>query len=111
MCQVMTMAPAASLLKKARAGLAGLCLGVLLMVQAMAAAPALHELVHSDSANPAHQCVVTLFVHGQVHCSSVAVEVSQFVPCFSCRQERPGVVFISADVQLLSCRGPPALLV
>ena len=106
----MTLAPP-SILKKARQGVAALSLGVFLMVQAMAAVPALHNLVHSDSSNPSHQCAATLFVHGQVHYSNVSVEVTRSVPCLPGRQWKPNVIFVSADVQLLPCRGPPALLV
>jgi hypothetical protein len=52
-----------------------------------------------------------LFVHGQVHYSNVSVEVTRSVPCLPGRQWKPNVIFVSADVQLLPCRGPPALLV
>ncbi|HUD45188.1 MAG TPA: hypothetical protein VMR33_00075 [Candidatus Baltobacteraceae bacterium] len=95
--------------KEARQGVAALCLFLFLALQAMAAVPALHALIHSDSSDPSHQCAVTLFLHGQVHASSAAVEVAGGPPVFAARPLFGTVVFVSSDVRLLPSRGPPAL--
>jgi hypothetical protein len=95
--------------KEARQGLAALCLSLILAVQAMAAVPALHALVHDDSSNPSHRCVVTMFLHGQVHASSAAVDVARSAPAFADEPFFAAVVLISADVRFLPCRGSPSL--
>ena len=46
--------------------LAVLLLGLVLLLNAMAAVPALHELIHKDADEAGHQCAVTLFAHGHV---------------------------------------------
>src|SRR5271155_1595107 len=43
-----------------------LIIGMILLIDLMAASPALHELIHFDAGQPDHHCTVTLFAHGQV---------------------------------------------
>ena len=43
-----------------------LLIGVILLIDLMAASPALHELIHVDAGQPDHHCTVTLFAHGQI---------------------------------------------
>jgi len=43
-----------------------LLMALLLILNVMAAVPALHELVHRDADQADHQCAVTLFAHGNV---------------------------------------------
>jgi hypothetical protein len=95
--------------KEARQGAAALCLFIFLAVQAMAAVPALHALVHRDSSDPSHHCVVTMFLHGQVHASNAAVDAAPSAPAFADEPLFAAAVFVSADVRLLPCRGPPFL--
>ena len=52
--------------------------GLVLLLNALAASPSLHELLHADAGSPQHQCAVTLFAHGQV--DSATVEISTVVP-------------------------------
>jgi hypothetical protein len=56
-----------------QAVIASLLAGLVLLLDAMAACPALHELIHHDAGVPEHQCVVTLFAHGQVDAATVTV--------------------------------------
>jgi len=94
--------------RKKRQGVSALLLGLFLSLQAMSAFPALHSLVHPDSADPSHECAVTLLSHGKVDVSTAAAPVL-FAPArviFS--QLRPSVIFVSADIRLLPSRGPPA---
>jgi hypothetical protein len=95
--------------KEARQGAAAVCLFIFLAVQAMATVPALHALVHPNSTDPSHQCAVTLFLHGQVHASSPAVDAARSAPAFSSEPLFAAAVFASADVRLLPCRGPPSV--
>lgn len=95
--------------KRAKRGLAALGLGVFLLLQAMVTFPGLHELFHHDASEPDHQCAVTLFVHGQVHCADVAVPLLRPEPLPVFIQSLREAVFVSADVRLLPVRGPPSL--
>jgi hypothetical protein len=95
--------------KEARQGAAAVCLLIFLAVQAMAAVPALHALVHSNSSEASHQCAVTLILHGQVHAASATVDAVRSAPEFSTEPLSGNAVFVSADVRLLACRGPPSL--
>ena len=58
--------------------LAALLVGLVLLLNAMAVVPALHELIHKDADEHGHQCAVTLFAHGQV--DSPVAEVAAIVP-------------------------------
>ena len=56
-----------------RAFIAALLMAMVVLLDAMVASPALHELTHKDAGQAAHQCVVTLFAHGQVDAAPVDV--------------------------------------
>jgi hypothetical protein len=51
---------------------------IVLLLNLLAAAPSLHELLHHDADEPGHQCAVTMFAHGQV--DSPVVEVAAIIP-------------------------------
>ncbi|MGA2605161.1 MAG: hypothetical protein ABSG14_13115 [Verrucomicrobiia bacterium] len=84
-------------------------IGLILLIDLMAASPALHELIHFDAGQPDHHCTVTLFAHGQIDsavCEIVVPTVSiQWIdPC-------PPVTlsFVAPLVVLLPPgRAPPA---
>ena len=46
--------------------------GAVLLLNALAASPELHELVHADAGQTAHQCATTMFAHGQVDAAGVS---------------------------------------
>jgi hypothetical protein len=56
--------------------IASLLTGLVLLLNAMAACPSLHELIHKDADTTGHQCAVTLFSHGQVDSATVDVAVA-----------------------------------
>jgi hypothetical protein len=56
-----------------QAATAWLLIGLVLLLNAMASSPALHEWFHADAGQAEHQCAVTLFAHGQVDSSTVDV--------------------------------------
>jgi hypothetical protein len=78
------IAPRARKNQPLRSALAFFLIGHLLLISAMAACPALHELVHSDAQAQGHECAVTLFASGScadsgpVHAAPgfVALEIS-----------------------------------
>lgn len=92
-----------------QAVIASLLTGLVLLLNAMAASPALHEWVHADAGKAEHQCVVTLFAHGQVDSASGAVSVvaaRAWIPTV------PSIeisAFSPAIEDLPSERGPPLL--
>jgi hypothetical protein len=59
-----------------KAVIASLLAGLVLLLDAMAANPGLHELIHKDANQADHQCAVTMFAHGQVDSVSVDVPVA-----------------------------------
>jgi hypothetical protein len=61
-----------------QAVIASLLVGLVLLLDAMAACPSLHELIHHDANQTGHQCAVTMFAHGKV--DSVSVEVAAAPP-------------------------------
>jgi hypothetical protein len=109
-CIVTSVMPpsATKVLRAAKSGAGAFCLGAFLLVQFMAAVPDFHAWVHHDAGNPNHECAVTLFLHGQVHGSSTAVEASPCPAVLVSHAAARGVDFVSIDVRLLPGRGPPA---
>jgi hypothetical protein len=91
-----------------RQGASALLLCLFLSLQALAAFPALHALVHPDSSDPDHECAVTLFSHGQVDASSIAAPVFLGPVRLIFNPSLPRIIFVSADIRLLPSRGPPA---
>jgi hypothetical protein len=92
-----------------KAALASLLVGMIVFLDAMAACPALHELIHHDADKPGHECAVTMFAHGKL--VSAAVDVPLSVPTVSIETE-PRVefsVFSTAIENLPQGRAPPAL--
>ena len=90
--------------------IASLLVCLVLLLDAMAASPALHELIHSDATRADHQCAVTVFAHGQV--DSAIVDVVAVVPVAPAEfLPTRYVSIISASVDTLPPgRAPPASL-
>jgi hypothetical protein len=90
--------------------IAGLLLGMFLIVLVMAHSWALHHSVCAEAASPGHKCAVTLLTGGQVHISSGTVTVTTTpVLTLACVQPEPPFVTV-AHYSLLPSRGPPAFL-
>ena len=90
-----------------QAVIASLLTGLVLLLNAMAASPSLHELIHADAGKADHECAATLFAHGQVDAASVAVPM---VASLALIQTVPSVeisVFHPAIEQLPAGRAPP----
>jgi hypothetical protein len=70
--------------RTARTVLAILLILQLLSLLALAASPTLHHVLHPDSNNPDHECLVTLFAKGQLSeaaMTPVVILVAAFVMC------------------------------
>ncbi len=91
-----------------KAVLASLLIGLVLLLDAMAASPALHEMIHKDARSADHDCAVTMFAHGKV--DSATVEIATATPTVSI-ETTPVFVFSSfapAIENLPAGRAPPA---
>jgi len=88
---------------------AALLIGLVLLLNAMAACPTLHELIHKDAGKADHECGVTMFAHGKVDSATVDVPViAAGVPI----ETAPHVefsVFSTAIENLPLGRAPPVL--
>lgn len=92
-----------------KTALASLLVGMIVFLDAMAACPALHELIHHDAGKPGHQCAVTMFAHGKV--ASATVDVPLAVPTVAIVTEPrfEFSVFSTSIENLPQGRAPPAL--
>jgi hypothetical protein len=89
--------------------LAVLLIGLVLLLNAMAASPALHELIHKDAEGPTHSCAATLFAHG--HVESAVCDVPVVLPTIFVKTT-PIVVFSffsPAIENLPPGRAPPSV--
>jgi hypothetical protein len=94
-----------------KSALAAWLVGMILLLDAMAACPALHELIHKDADEADHHCAVTMFAQGKI--DSVACEVPVVTPTVRV-ETAPAANFIvfSAPVENLPHgRAPPLLCV
>jgi hypothetical protein len=90
-----------------KALVASLLVALVLLLDAMAACPALHELIHKDANEPEHQCAVTLFAHGQIDLVNVDVVVAAPQIFVSVVPQVEISVFAPAIENLPAGRAPP----
>jgi hypothetical protein len=90
-----------------RPSIGALLAGLVLLLNAMAELPALHEFFHADAGQSGHQCAVTLFAHGQIDAADAAVAV--VVPSIATEflSQSPVSVFSIAAETLPPGRAPP----
>jgi len=95
---------------RGKAIIASLLVVLVLLLDAMAACPTVHELIHHDAGQAEHQCAVTLFAHGKV--DAATVEVAAMTPAVAIETTAQFVfsVFTPAIENLPAGRGPPAAL-
>jgi len=88
--------------------LAALLIGLVLWLNAVAASPALHRMIHHDANKADHQCAVTLFAHGQVESAATVIPV--VLPVTFAETSRPvGSLLSGSTIELLPPgRAPPA---
>jgi len=85
-----------------------LLVAVVLLLNALLASPALHELIHKDAGHADHECAITLFAHGQV--DSASGEVPAAAPTVWI-ETASSIIFSvpgTAIQNLPPGRGPPA---
>ena len=90
--------------------MSGLLVALVLLVNALAACPDLHALIHHDADAPGHACAVTMFAHGQVDSpvveagGSIPMPPAEFLPL------NPVAAFNALIEKLPPGRGPPVSL-
>jgi hypothetical protein len=99
--------PARQFLRRSQVFIASLLSGIVLLVNAMAACPSLHELLHADAGQVGHQCAVTMFTHGQVDSTSFDVPVVAPLPVIQTVSFAYSSVFCPAIQYLPAGRAPP----
>jgi hypothetical protein len=96
--------------RSGKAFIALLLVGMVLLLDAMAACPALHELIHKDADKPGHECAVTMFAHGKVETATVEVPAAiATVPV----EATPQIHFPFASTAIENLpqgRAPPAVI-
>ena len=94
-------------MKRSRTPLGVLLILLVLLLNALAAAPAVHELIHKDASQANHSCVITLFAHGQIDSASGDVPVAMPTAGIA---TTPSIIFsvLSTAIENLpSGRAPP----
>jgi len=94
--------------RNSRRAWAVVCLALFLTVQIFAASGPLHQVIHPDAHSPQHQCVFTLFAHGQLDAAGAFPPLMAFVAvlCFLL-PTLPSAVRSSFDYRLSPSRAPP----
>ena len=80
---------------------------LVLVLNAMAACPALHELIHKDADSDEHHCAVTLFAHGQVDSAMADVSVATPPAFIEAAPQILFSIFAPAIENLPAGRAPP----
>lgn len=89
--------------------LTALLIGIVLLLDAMAVCPALHEMIHHDAGKADHDCAVTMFTQGKA--SSVTCEIIIPLPPISIGTTRYFNIsaFSPAIENLPPGRAPPSV--
>jgi len=87
--------------------IASLLIVLVLLLNAMAACPDLHELIHHDAGAPEHECAVTLFAHGHVDAVAIEVPVIATTVLFATTPPVSFFIFAPAIENLPAGRAPP----
>lgn len=88
--------------------LAGLLVGIILLIDAMAACPALHEMLHKDADSPNHHCAVTMLAHGKVSAAHCEIVIPPPTVVVEAERHFTFSIFSPAIENLPHGRAPPA---
>ncbi|HXR47921.1 MAG TPA: hypothetical protein VN784_10835 [Candidatus Limnocylindrales bacterium] len=89
--------------------LAALLVGVVLLLDAMAACPALHEMIHHDAGKEDHDCAVTMLALGKMDSATCEIIVPEPTVLVQTVQYFIFPIFSPAIENLPQGRAPPAL--
>jgi len=94
--------------QSAKPVLAALLVGMVLLLDSMAACPALHELIHKDAGKADHDCAVTMFAHGKVDSATVEIPVIAPTVSFETTSTANFLIFSTPTENLPPGRAPPS---
>lgn len=89
--------------------LAALLVGIILLLDAMAACPALHEMIHHDAGKEDHDCAVTLLALGKMDSATCEVIIPEPTALVETVQCFVFSIFSPAIENLPQGRAPPAV--
>jgi hypothetical protein len=90
--------------------LAAALVGLILLLDAMAACPALHELIHNDADKADHQCAVTMFAHGKVDSATCEIIIPEPTILIETTQYFTFSIFSPTIENLPQGRAPPTVV-
>jgi hypothetical protein len=99
--------PVKTLARWTKLSLGSLLVCLVLLLNALAASPNLHELFHPDAGKVEHQCAVTLFAHGQVDSAAVDLPPAAVIASIQLSPRLEISVFAPAIENLPAGRAPP----
>ena len=89
--------------------LAALLVGLILLLDAMAACPALHELIHKDADEADHHCAVTMFAQGKVEFATCEIIIPEPTVLIETARYFTFSIFSPAIENLPPGRAPPSV--
>jgi hypothetical protein len=89
--------------------LAALLVGIILLLDAMAACPALHEMIHHDAGKEDHDCAVTMLALGKMDSAVCEIIIPEPTVLVQTVQYFTFSLFSPAIENLPQGRAPPAL--
>jgi len=92
-----------------RPALAALLVGIILLLDAMAACPALHEMIHHDAGKEDHDCAVTMLALGKMDSATCEIIIPQPTVLIETVRYFTFSIFSPAIENLPQGRAPPAL--
>jgi hypothetical protein len=92
-----------------RSALAALLVAIILLLDAMAACPALHEMIHHDAGKEDHDCAVTMLALGKMDSAACEIIIPPPTVLVETTRHFTFSIFSPAIENLPPGRGPPAL--
>jgi len=88
--------------------LAALLVGIILLLDAMAACPALHEMIHHDAGKEDHDCAVTMLALGKMDSAACEIIIPEPAVFVETLPRFVFSIFSPAIENLPQGRAPPA---
>jgi hypothetical protein len=96
--------------KFSKATLAASLVGLILLLDTMAACPALHEMIHKNADEADHHCAVTMFAQGKVDSTTCEIIIPEPTVLIETAQHFTFSIFSPAIENLPQGRAPPAVI-
>ena len=84
--------------------------GLILLLNAMAACPALHEMIHKDADEADHHCAVTMFAQGKIDSATCEIIIPEPTVLIETTRYFTFSIFSPAIENLPQGRAPPTVV-